>query len=166
MADDKSKIDIHRPLKDAFGRFSTGIAIASCWNGEGDPVAITINSFASVSLAPPLLLWCLEKKASTFEKFMTAPRYGISILTAEQEDISNRFAGFEPTPLQAEEMLNTKDGPPLLKTCLAAFDCTIVDRHEAGDHFILIGKVNDFRSHGGAPLTYFASQYGVGNVVE
>ena len=154
--------DPHRPLKDAFGRFATGITLAGCVNAHGAPTVITVNSFTSVSLEPPLVLWCLENKAASYKAFYDASHYGISILRADQEDMSNRFAGYQPAPLQADEMAPTKSGAPVLKACLASFDCKIVDRHRAGDHLILIGEVEGFTSTQGEPLIYFASQYGCG----
>ncbi|HBK91360.1 MAG TPA: hypothetical protein DDZ68_06795, partial [Parvularcula sp.] len=74
--------DPYRPLKNAFGRFVTGVAVATCANARGGYTAITVNSFTSVSLEPPLVLWCLEVKASSFADFVGAPSYAISILTA------------------------------------------------------------------------------------
>ncbi len=154
--------DSFRPLKDALGRFATGIAIATCRGTEGEPIAITVNSFTSVSLTPPLVLWCIEKNASTFDTFMNSDNYGISILAADQQAYSDRFAGFEPEMLKPEEMVFEVTGVPIIKSCLAAFDCKVVDRHEAGDHIILIGEVVGYRSEQGAPLIYFASQYAKG----
>ena len=158
--------DPHRPLKNAFGRFATGITIASCRAPSGEPIAITVNSFTSVSLEPPLVLWCLEKKARTYESFMQADSYGISILRADQRDLSDRFAGYPVPGSQAPEMADGPTGAPLLEACLARFDCRIVDRHDAGDHVILVAEVVDFHYTDGAPLVYFASQYGVGPEVK
>lgn len=155
-------IDGFRPLKDALGRYATGIAVASCRADDGQCVAMTVNSFTSVSLDPPLVLWCIEKTASRYNAFMEAEHYGISILNAEQQEISDRFARFTSVEQKGVEMEDSASGVPLLRSCLAAFDCRVVDRHEAGDHIILIGEVCGFRSEEGAPLIYFASQYGTG----
>ena len=157
-----SNIDIHRPLKNAFGRFATGITVAACQAPDGAPIAITVNSFTSVSLEPALVLWCLEKNAGSYDAFMAAESYGISILNADQRDLSDRFAGFAQAGTTAPELVSGPTDAPLLRECLAAFDCRVTDRHEAGDHVILIAQVIDFRSHDGAPLIYYASQYGVG----
>lgn len=151
--------DPYRPLKNAFGRFATGIAIASCANARGGVTAITVNSFTSVSLEPPLVLWCLETKASTFGDFIGAPSYAISILNAGQQAMSERFAGHQPLPLQPHEIELWLTGAPVLAERLAGFDCRVVDRHRSGDHVILVGAVLQFDSFDGAPLTYFASRY-------
>lgn len=154
--------DPYRPLKNAFGRFATGVAIATCANTRGGFTAITVNSFASVSLDPPLVLWCLEAKASSFGDFIGAPSYAVSVLKAGQQVISERFARHEPDPLKPHEYELWLTGAPVLAERLAAFDCRVVDRHRSGDHVILVGEVMQFASDDGAPLMYFASQYAKG----
>ncbi len=151
--------DQHRPLKDAFGRFGTGIGVAACPDPNGGYAALTINSFTSVSLTPPLVLWCIERRASAFEIFMAADVYAVSILKADQRALSDRFAGRGPRPLAADEIDLGPTGAPLLKGRLAGFDCRISARHDAGDHVILIGEVAAYDSAPGDPLIYFASKY-------
>lgn len=158
--------DPFRPLKDAFGRFATGVALAGCVRPDGAPTLLTINSFASVSLSPPLVLWCIERKAASFQSFFTAPAYSINILKAGQQALSDRFAGHQPAPLAADELERWVTGAPILKERLAAFDCRVVDRHAAGDHVILIAEVAKFASGAGAPLLYFASAYAEGPETE
>ena len=151
--------DEFRPLKDAFGRFATGIAIAACKKEGGGYATLTINSFTSVSLNPALVLWCIETKASSYPAFMAAESYSLSILRADQRAYSDRFAQYAPEPLQDDEYEIWETGAPILKNRLAAFDCKIHARHKAGDHSILIGEVLKFDSADGAPLVYFASSY-------
>ena len=154
--------DQHRPLKNAFGRFATGIAIAACKKEAGDFAAITINSFTSVSLDPPMVLWCVEKRASTYPDFMAANSYSVSILSSEQKAFSERFARFSPKPLDPQEVEIWETGAPLLKQRLAGFDCKIAKRHEAGDHIIMVGEIIRFDSVDQSPLVYFASNYFAG----
>lgn len=156
------KADPYRALKDAFGRFSTGVAIATCVNRAGGYTAITINSFASVSLEPPLVLWCLEMRASTFDEFAASQSYAVSILSDAQQSVSERFASHSPAPLAPGEIETWRTGAPILKERLAGFDCEVADRHRSGDHVILVGRIVHFDSQPGAPLTYFASRYGRG----
>ena len=151
--------DKYRPLKDAFGRFATGIGVAACRDPDGAMSAITINSFTSVSLEPPLVLWCLENRASTYSAFMSAESYGVSILRADQELVSQRFAHFLPNGPKEEEFESWVTGAPILKARLAGFDCKVVARHDAGDHVIMVGEVVQFDSIAGDPLIYFASNY-------
>lgn len=154
--------DPYRPLKNAFGRFATGVAIATCKSVRGGFTAITINSFTSVSLAPPLVLWCLESRASTFADFIAADSYAISILTEDQQAMSERFARHNPAPLAQGEFEIWNTGAAILAERLAGFDCEVVDRHRSGDHVILVAQVVEFDSRAGAPLLYFASRYSAG----
>lgn len=151
--------DKYRPLKDAFGRFATGIGVAACRDEAGGIAALTINSFTSVSLEPPLVLWCLENRASTYSAFMAAESYAVSILRSDQEAASKKFARFLSEGPREEEFETWKTGAPVLKERLAGFDCKIKTRHDAGDHIILVGEVMQFDSVAGAPLIYFASNY-------
>lgn len=151
--------DKYRPLKDAFGRFATGIAIATCRGANGKLTALTINSFTSVSLSPPLVLWCIENRASAFADFMAADGYGVNVLRADQQSYSERFARYQPEGLQENEVEFWSTGAPILKERLAGFDCRITARHKAGDHVILVGEVVRFDSVNGDPLVYYASNY-------
>ncbi len=151
--------DEFRPLKNAFGKFATGIAIATCVDANGDFRALTINSFTSVSLDPALLLWCLENKTAAYPHFMEADAYALSILGAGQTALSNRFAGRAPEPPAPDEYEIWETGAPLLKSRIAGFDCRIHRRHKAGDHAILIGEVVRFDSNDDGPLVYYASRY-------
>lgn len=158
--------DPFRPLKNALGRFATGIALAGCRGANGAPVLLTVNSFTSVSLAPPLVLWCIERRASTFADFSAAEGYAITVLRAEQEGLSERFAQHCPPPPAPAEYETWATGAPILKERLAGLDCRIVDRLPAGDHVILLGEVVRFDANAGAPLLYFASAYAKGPEAE
>ncbi len=151
--------DKYRPLKDAFGRFATGIGLAACRDTDGSFAALTINSFTSVSLDPALVLWCIETRASAYPAFMAADSYAVSILRADQQAYSERFARYQPNPLSADEVEIWQTGAPVLKNRLAGFDCKISARHKAGDHVIMVGEVVRFDSTNNAPLIYFASNY-------
>lgn len=152
-------VDKYRPLKDAFGRFATGIGIAACRNPDGSYEALTVNSFTSVSLEPPLVLWCLEYRASTYSAFMAADSYAFTILRSDQQRMSERFARYNADKLSSDEVEIWETGAPVLKERVAGFDCKIAARHKAGDHVILVGEVVRFDSAAGAPLIYFASNY-------
>ena len=154
--------DPFRPLKTAFGRFATGVVLAGCRPPQGEPVMITVNSFTSVSLAPPLVLWCIDRRAARFGAFMSADGYSINVLNADQQFLSERFARSGAAPLEADLFTTWTTGAPILKPALAAFDCRVVDRHSAGDHVVLIAEVLKFQSSDGKPLLYFASRYAAG----
>lgn len=153
--------DPFRPLKTAFGRFATGVVLAGCRAADG-PAMITVNSFTSVSLSPPLVLWCIDRRAARFSAFAAAEGYSINVLKAEHQTLSDRFARRGPKPVEPELFTVWETGAPILKDALAAFDCRVVDRHNAGDHVVLVAEVLKFQSADGRPLLYYASRYAAG----
>ena len=151
--------DPYAAQKAAFARYPTGVTVVSCAPPGRAPLAITVNSFTSVSLTPTLVLWCIDKGTSVFAAYEEADNYAVSILAHDQAHLSNRFAtpgqhDFEPGE---SEVLQT--GAPLLLGRLAGFDCTVEARHDAGDHVILVGRVVRFDSRAGRPLIYAGRQY-------
>lgn len=159
--DDRAAQDMidQRKFRDALGKFATGVAVVTALRADGSKLGITINSFSSVSLMPPLVLWSIDKASAHFETFVNADRYNIHVLAAGQEDASRHFAG--PFADQFEDVSHTLDGHglPVLDHCLARFACVSFKRIDAGDHIVLIGKVEDFDSQDGGALTYFSSRY-------
>jgi flavin reductase (DIM6/NTAB) family NADH-FMN oxidoreductase RutF len=151
--------DPYRPLKNAFARFSTGITVVSCLDTAGRPLGITVNSFTSVSLEPPLVSWCLDDHSSVAAAFLAADHYGVSILAADQEELSNRFATPGRHGFGEGEGEAFKTGAPLLPGRIAGFDCRLADRLKVGDHTILIGEIVHFDSRDGEPLIYAGRQY-------
>ena len=151
--------DLSRALRDAFGQFATGVTLVTTrWQGQ--PVAMVANSFASVSLDPPLVLWCPARAARRFVAFAEADSFAIHVLGADQQGVIARFAraeaGFDPAGF---DMAN--GGVPLLDQCLARFECDTWARHDGGDHLILIGQVR--RASFGQvqpPLVFHHGSYG------
>lgn len=154
-------------LKNAFARFITGVTVVSCQPpGEGvNPIGMTVNSFTSVSLEPPLVLWCIDKNSSTFDFFDAVDHYAVSILRGDQQHLSERFS----TPGQHEfDGLETDvfvTGAPVLRERLAGLDCKIEARHDAGDHLILLGSVVAFDYEHESPLMYVGREYLQGPVI-
>lgn len=149
-----------RALRGALGLYATGVAVATCAPDGAAAMGITINSFTSVSLRPPLVLWCLETRSSTYDAFAAASGYAVNVLSADQQAVSERFAALDRHDIQPAEMKQGATGAPLLKGCIAYFDCRISARHMAGDHVILVGEVVDFHAAAKAkPLMYYASGY-------
>lgn len=146
-----------RALRHALGRFATGVTVIATMTRDG-PVGMTANSFASVSLNPALVLWCIDKKSDRFSVFSAADRYAIHVLSCGQESLSTGFAHrhdfFNHTP-----WTEGIDGVPELPHCLARFDCEIAARHEAGDHLILVGHVLEVQMRDGPPLIYSRGSY-------
>lgn len=143
----------------ALGRFATGVTIVTCDSTLG-PLGITANSFASVSLDPPLVLWSPARASARFEAFSAAERYAIHVMSEAQVEICLRFTstGDDWSGLAWEH------GPaevPVLKDCLARFDCTRHALHDGGDHAIVVGRVTSvWRGPGSGPLLFADGTYG------
>jgi flavin reductase (DIM6/NTAB) family NADH-FMN oxidoreductase RutF len=150
--------DTMRGLRDALGRFVTGVTVVTTQTDDG-PVGFTANSFASVSLDPPLVLWSPAKSSTRFPIFSAAQRYSIHILETSQADIAALFsrggAGFDDM-----EMHYSEDGVPLIADSLARFDCHQHATHDGGDHLIIVGRVVRFALRDGTPLVFSQGGYG------
>lgn len=148
-------------LRQAFGQFGTGVAIIALQNSDNQPVGLTVNSLASVSLKPPLLSWCLDNDAQLFDDVAQAIRFSVNVLAADQLALSKRMAGAGSHVLQHDEFDESAHGTPLLRGALAQFDCHIHERVELGDHIMLVGGIDTARhcSQGRAPLMYFRGNY-------
>lgn len=150
-----------RALRDAFGAFPTGVTVVTAQDHAGLPIGFTANSFTSVSLDPPLVLWCLHRKSDRFEAFRGAKHYTISLLGTAHEAVSARLAKQGAHSLEGIDLLETKLGPPALADALAVFECESEAVYEGGDHVILVGRVIRFaRREAGAPLVFFHGRYG------
>lgn len=142
-----------RPLRDAFARFATGVTVITA-NSEAGPVAMTANSFTSVSLAPPLVLWCASRKSRRYEAFAAADHYAIHVLAAEQRALCDLFAKNGLALADMPHEVNDH-GVPVLEGCLARFDCLRTDIYRAGDHSLIIGEVLRAGHRSGDALTFF-----------
>ncbi len=147
-----------RDFRAALARYATGVTVVTTMSGRG-PVGITANSFTSVSLDPPLVLWCPARASARFSAFTSAGNYAIHVLAADQLDLCRRFAraGDDFSGLAVEE---TPEGLPLLNGCLARFDCTAHAAHDGGDHAILVGRVLRASVRKGEPLLFWDGRYG------
>ncbi len=150
--------DQSRALRDAFGRFATGVTVITTATPEG-PLGITANSFASLSLDPPLVLWSPGKFSKRFAAFAGASHFAVHVLAAEQFDLGARFSrdGRDFSGLAAEP---GPGGAPLLPGCLARFACRTSAVHEGGDHAIVVGAVLAFDIREGTPLVFSQGAYG------
>ena len=150
--------DTARALRDALGRYATGVTIVTAQRPQG-PVGITANSFTSVSLDPPLVLWCPARRSSRFAAFAEAPTYAIHVLAADQLELCRRFArsGADFADLPSG---TTPEGAPILQGVLARFDCRAHAIHDGGDHAILVGQVLRATTREGDPLLFWGGRYG------
>lgn len=147
-----------RAFRDALGRFATGVTVITCQTPDG-PQGITANSFASVSLAPPLVLWSLAKTSSRFAVFSGARDYSIHVLAQEARDMAARFTkgghGFDGLTCGVGA-----SGAPTLPDVLARFDCRLQATHDAGDHVILVGQVIWADGQPGHPMVFAQGHFG------
>jgi flavin reductase (DIM6/NTAB) family NADH-FMN oxidoreductase RutF len=143
----------------ACAQFSTGVAIATVVDARGAPHGMTVNSFTSVSLEPPLVLICIDHKARIHEQFMTCNAFALNILREDQQELSTHFARPADDRFGAVDWTAGETGVPLIPEVLATMECVVDRRIESGDHTILIGEVVNAVRHEGRPLIYFSSSY-------
>jgi len=151
----------YRSLRDAFGQFATGVTVVTTTNSNDEPVGLTANSFASVSLEPPMVSWSVDKSASRFAEFESAKYYTISVLNEEQEDLSNHFATYswDDNAFNNIDWYKGHNGVPQLNNVSARFHCRLEHAFEGGDHIILLGIVEDYDSEPQEPLVFFQGDY-------
>lgn len=155
----------YRSLRDAFGQFATGVTVVTTVDKQGKPVGLTANSFASVSLEPALVSWCVDKSSTRFNEFAEADYFSISVLTAEQQEVSNLFASrsWDETVFDDVEWSKGHHGVPQLPNCMARFHCKTAHTYEGGDHLIIVGEVEDYDREEvvdhQAPLLFLQGEY-------
>ena len=147
-----------RDFRAALGRFATGVTVITCATPTG-PLGITANSFSSLSLDPPLVLWCPAKSSSRYPFFMAAKHFAIHVLGAEQKELCQGFAR-SGDAFDGLRMAEGAGGTPLIDGCLARFECEQVAAHDGGDHSILIGRVDHVTTREGAPLLFHGGLFG------
>lgn len=149
-----------KAFRQALGAFPTGVAVVTTTRDGEPPIGITVNSFTSVSLDPPLVLWCIDARSERFPIFTAAPGFTISILGTAHEEVSSQLARPGAHRLDRFPLLPTELGPPALADALAVFECRREAVHAGGDHAILVGRVLRFaRREAGAPLVFFQGRY-------
>lgn len=148
-----------RAFRDALGHFATGVAVVSA-AGEGGPLGLTINSFASVSLEPPLILWSLDKASDRFGALMAADRFAVNMLGGGARELAQLLARKGHSRLADEMVWMSALGLPLLTRAIAHFECSVEHRYDGGDHVIFVGRVlsHDHTSHSD-PLIYYRGRY-------
>ncbi len=144
----------------ALGRFATGVCVITANPPGYAPFGVTVNSFSSLSLTPPLVLWSLQKNSDTMDAFAASTHYCVNILAESQQSLSGRFARKGEHGLDASDYRIGDAGLPVLEGALASFECEIDARHDGGDHIILVGKVMAMHAgEPGRPLLYFDGGY-------
>ena len=151
-----------RQLRQAFGAFPTGVCLVTTVAADGKREGMTINSFASVSLEPPLVLWSIRDDARSADAFLGARSFNLGVLAASQQDLALHFARPAPDKFDAyaESFEVAPNGCPRLKGAVATFDCSVYSRHAEGDHTIVLGRVERFTRGDAAPLLFHSGQMG------
>ena len=147
-------------FRTALGMFATGVTIVTARNANGDLVGLTANSFNSVSMSPPLVLWSLAQTATSMEAFSTGSHYAINILSADQQELAMQFAAKGIDRFAGVRYQLGAAGAPLIEGAAATFECFNRSRYEEGDHVIFVGEV-EHCSHreGASPLLYHGGKF-------
>ncbi|MFN7107046.1 MAG: flavin reductase family protein [Brevundimonas sp.] len=149
-----------RTLRDALGCFATGVTVVTTLDEAGQPVGLTANSFSSVSLDPPLILFCLARSSTNVERFRQAEHFAINVLHIGQQPTSGVFARSQADRFQDVAWETWDTGAPILSGALASFECGTEQIVEAGDHLVIIGRVTRARFEPRRdPLLYFRGKY-------
>ena len=148
-----------RQFRHALGSFATGVTIITTRSeAEGD-IGVTANSFNSVSIDPPLVLWSLSRSSRSIDAFRTASHFAVHILASDQKALSDRFATSGTDKFAALEVGRGAGGTPLLEGCNARFQCRSAYQYEGGDHVIFVGEVLAYEHRSSPPLLYYAGRY-------
>ena len=157
-----------KQMRDALGQFVTGVTVVTVLSAkiggakeQSAPLGITVNSFASVSLDPPLVLWSLQKTSETLSTFNSTNAFAVNILASDAQDISNRYAQHDNHELESQHYDLSAEGVPLLAGCKVSFVCETEQRVDGGDHVIYIARVKSISAIDTAPpLVFFSGSYG------
>jgi 3-hydroxy-9,10-secoandrosta-1,3,5(10)-triene-9,17-dione monooxygenase reductase component len=146
-------------FRNALGSFVTGVTIVTTRTTDGTDVGLTANSFNSVSLDPPLVLWSLARTSASQDAFTQASRFAVHILASDQENLSTRFAKRGEDKFAGLTLERDEKGTPLLQDCSARFECRTAYQYDGGDHIIFVGEVLSFSQSAKRPLAFHAGRY-------
>lgn len=149
-----------REFRSALGMFATGVTIVTTRATDGQPVGLTANSFNSVSLEPPLVLWSLSRAAASLATFREGSHYAINVLAADQKELAERFAARGTDRWSGVDTLAGTGGVPLIAGAAATFECFNRSRYEEGDHVIFVGEVERCTwREGASPLLFHGGRF-------
>lgn len=150
-----------RDYRNALGQFATGVTVITARAKNGRAIGLTVNSFTSVSLDPPLVLWCLSRQATDFAALNAANRFAVNVLSSRQHHLSRQFATTLTDKFTGVESEDAPGGTPLLSGATAHFICRVAARINGGDHVIILGEVVEYHWNAGEPLVFHAGRYHV-----
>lgn len=146
-------------FRTCLGQFATGVTVVTCSAADGHACGITANSFSSVSLEPPLILWNIAKSSNSLDAYLQAKDFAIHILSADQLALSIQFARSDHTMFDGVSYDRSAANVPILPDCVAVFECSTDQIHDSGDHYIIVGKVDRFTWDKSEPLLFFRGRY-------
>ena len=149
-----------RELRDAFSTFATGVTVVTAIRPNGEPLGVTANSFTSVSLDPPLLLWCLATSSSTAEAFTLNAPFAVHVLAHQQRDLAMHFARRSREKFEIDRTWRSNPAPPHIADALCRLECRVHSLHPGGDHLIVVGEVLALHRHPGLPLAFQGGLFG------
>ena len=148
-----------KSLRAALGSFVSGITVITCTDADQNPRGITVSSFCSLSLEPPMLLWCLAKNAGSADTFQNTPRFRVHVLAHDQWPVAELFASRNIDRFKRVDWSLTETGLPALENCAAFFECSRSQVYDGGDHWIFTGLIEDFQASNTEPLAYLRGRY-------
>lgn len=147
-------------LRRVFGLFTTGVTVVTGVSESIEPVGVTANSVTSVSLDPPLLLWCLANKSGSLSAFKLGAAFAVHVLAAHQKDIALHFARAGGAKFEVDAWWRAHPEPPIIAEALARIGCRVESLYAGGDHTIIVGRVEALDSRNDAPLAFQGSRFG------
>ncbi|WP_342600008.1 flavin reductase family protein [Psychrobacillus sp. FSL H8-0483] len=150
----ENKLEQIASFKEAMGNYPTGVTVVTAFNQEGKPMGMTVNSFASVSLEPLLILWSIDKRVYSYENFLKVDKFTVNILAADQGDLCTLFSSKVEDRFSQCDWKESELNLPVLSNSLAILQCKVFKQVEAGDHTIMIGEVLDIQNDSKEPLLY------------
>jgi len=146
-------------FRQALGHFAAAVTVVTLQRADGERAGITVTAFSSLSLEPPLVLVCIDKRAKIHDHFEKDRYFAVNILRHDQEAVSRRFASSEPDQFREFGYSDSPNGAPLIRDAICSIECRVVDALAGGDHTIYVGEVENARVQEGKPLLYFRGGY-------
>lgn len=149
-----------RQLRQALGTFATGVTVVTAALDSGEMAGVTANSFTSVSLDPPLILWCLASSSDSIGVFQNADYFAVNILASDQKTVSDHFARRQEDKFSSAAYIRGRGGAPLLEHSMTHLLCRTREQYELGDHWVFVGEVEEFRTSNREALLFHHGSYG------
>lgn len=159
VVNSKLDSDGFRAYRNSLSAFTTGVAIVTTRTPEGEKVGLTVNSFTSLSIDPPMVLWCLGKKSKSVPLFQKSRPFTVSVLTAGQQHLAEIFSSQNNDRFKDVALAGDPTGAPIIDGCLSWFECKVDNIFDGGDHHIIVGEVSRFGRQDEKPLVFQNGEY-------